>query len=188
MRKIETQMIEAINNRKDWKSANTEVYVNDNNCANVYLHGNLIAWVNKDNDLTVFDGGWQTVTTKSRLNALCNEFCLRGECIFQKDFVWYVRKLVGAINGQNVYQTEDFFSGYVFAWGVNPPSFLLPNCIMKTITLTNEEFNRLYQLVDVEYFKLCKRVEKDRPGVSSNIQDYITHDIHTKLTTIRLAP
>ncbi len=59
---------------------------------------------------------------------------------------------------------------------------------MKTITLTNEEFNRLYQLVDVEYFKLCKRVEKDRPGVSSNIQDYITHDIHTKLTTIRLAP
>ena len=115
MRKIETQMIEAINNRKDWKSANTEVYVNDNNCANVYLHGNLIAWVNKDNDLTVFDGGWQTVTTKSRLNALCNEFCLRGECIFQKDFVWYVRKLVGAINGQNVYQTEDFFSGYVFA-------------------------------------------------------------------------
>ena len=115
MRKIETQMIEAINNRKDWKSANTEVYVNDNNCANVYLHGNLIAWVNKDNDLTVFDGGWQTVTTKSRLNALCNEFCLTGECIFQKDFVWYVRKLVGAINGQNVYQTEDFFSGYVFA-------------------------------------------------------------------------
>ena len=58
----------------------------------------------------------------------------------------------------------------------------------KTITLTNEEFNRLYQLVDVEYFKLCKRVEKDRPGVSSNIQDYVTHDIHTKLTTIRLAP
>jgi len=114
MRKIETQMIAAINNRKDWKSGNTEVYVNDNNCANVYLHGNLIAWVNQDNDLTVFDGGWQTITTKSRLNALCNEFCLRGECIFQKDFAWYVRKLVGAINGQNMYQTEDFFSGYVF--------------------------------------------------------------------------
>jgi len=127
MRKIETQMIAAINNRKDWKSGNTEVFINGNNCANVYLHGNLIAWVNKDNGLTVFDGGWQTNTTKSRLNALCDEFCLRGECIFQKDFAWYVRKLVGAVNGQSVYQTEGFFSGYAFNWGVNPPSFLLPN-------------------------------------------------------------
>ena len=41
--------------------------------------------------------------------------CLRGECIFQKDFAWYVRKLVGAVNGKDMYQTEDFFSGYVFA-------------------------------------------------------------------------
>ena len=115
MRKIETNMIAAINSRKDWKSGNTEVFVNDNHCANVYLHGNLIAWVNQDNDLTVFDGGWQSNTTKSRLNALCDAFCLRGEGIFQENFVWYVRKLVGAINGQNMYQTEDFFSGYVFS-------------------------------------------------------------------------
>ena len=114
MRKIETNMIAAINNRKDWKSANTEVFINDNNCANVYLHGNLIAWVNQDNDLTVFDGGWQSNTTKSRLNALCDAFCLRGEGIFQENFVWYARKLVGAINGQNMYKTEEFISGYVF--------------------------------------------------------------------------
>ncbi len=55
----------------------------------------------------------------------------------------------------------------------------------KTITLTDQEFNRLYQLIDVEYFKLCKRVEKDRPGLSSNIEDYITHYIHTNFTKIR---
>ena len=55
----------------------------------------------------------------------------------------------------------------------------------KTITLTDQEFNRLYQLIDVEYFKLCKRVEEDRPGLSNNIKDYITHDIHTNLTKIR---
>jgi len=114
LRKIETQMIAAINSRKDWKSANTEVYVNDNNCANVYLHGNLIAWINQDNDLTVFDGGCQSNTTKSRLNALCGEFCLRGEGIFQSDFVWYVRKLVGALNGQSMYKIDEFISGYVF--------------------------------------------------------------------------
>ncbi len=115
LRKIETQMIAAINSRKDWKSGNTEVFINDNNCANVYLHGNLIAWVNKDNDLTVFDGGWQTNTTKSRLNALCGEYCLTGEGIFQSDFVWYVRKLVGAINGQSMYKIDEFISGYVFS-------------------------------------------------------------------------
>jgi len=55
----------------------------------------------------------------------------------------------------------------------------------KTITLTDQEFNRLYQLIDVEYFKLCKRVKVDRPGLSNNIEDYITHDIHTNLTKIR---
>jgi len=115
MRKIETNMIAAINNRKDWKSANTEVFINDNNCANVYLHGNLIAWVNQDNNLTIFDGGWQSVTTKSRLNALCGEYCVPGEGVFQKDFAWYVRKFVGCINGKNTFKNEDFESGYVFA-------------------------------------------------------------------------
>ena len=35
LRKIETQMIAAINSRKDWKSGNTEVFINGNNCANV---------------------------------------------------------------------------------------------------------------------------------------------------------
>jgi len=114
MRKIETDMIHAIKRGKSWKSGNTEVYVNDNHCANVYLHGNLIAWINQDNDLRVFDAGWQTRTTKSRLNALCTEFCQRGEGIFQKDFAWYIRKLVGAVDGQSIYKTIEFVDGYVF--------------------------------------------------------------------------
>ena len=41
----------------------------------VYLHGNHIATYNyADKELALFDGGWQSNTTKSRLNALCNEF------------------------------------------------------------------------------------------------------------------
>ena len=115
LRKIETQMIAAINSRKDWKSANTEVFINDNNCANVYLHGNLIAWVNKDNDLTVFDGGWQTNTTKSRLNALCGEYCIPGEGVFQSNFTWYVRKFAGQLGDKKVFNNHDFVSGYAFA-------------------------------------------------------------------------
>ena len=114
MRKIESQMIDAINANKNWKSANTEVRTDDNNESRVFLHGNHIATVT-DDDMMIMDGGWQSNTTKSRLNALCDAFCCTGEGVFQKDFQWYVRKFVGAINGQSVYKTEDFVSGYVFA-------------------------------------------------------------------------
>ena len=115
MRKIEQQMNDAVANNKNWQSANTSVhYCEENGESIVRLHGNKIAEVS-DNDMTIFDGGWQTTTTKSRLNALCDYFCVSGEGVFQKDFQWYVNKFVGAINGQNVYKTEDFVSGYVFA-------------------------------------------------------------------------
>jgi len=113
MRKIESQMIEAIQNDKNWSSGNTQVVTNDG-LSTVYLHGNKIAMVD-DTSMTIFDGGWKSNTTKSRLNALCDEFCIAGEGVFQENFLWYVRKFVGAINGKNIYQTEDFKSGYVFA-------------------------------------------------------------------------
>ena len=115
MRKIETLMNAAISNNQNWQSGNTSVHFNEESGVSVVrLHGNKIAEVS-DNDMTIFDGGWQTNTTKSRLNALCTEFCIAGEGVFQKDFVWYVRKFVGAINGQNVYKTETFTNGYIFA-------------------------------------------------------------------------
>jgi hypothetical protein len=114
MRKIETQMIAAIKNNIDWQSANTEVVSQQNGVSYVYLHGNKIAEIG-DDYMTIFDGGRKSKTTKSRLNALCDEFCITGEGVYQKDFLWYVRKFVGCINGQNVYQTEDFTSGYIFA-------------------------------------------------------------------------
>ena len=113
MRKIETQMNKAIQSNKNWSSGNTQVITEDN-ISKVYLHGNHIATID-DDSMTIFDGGYQSVTTKSRLNALCDEFCIAGEGVFQKDFLWYVRKFVGAINGKSIYQTEDFKSGYVFA-------------------------------------------------------------------------
>ena len=116
MRKIESQMCAAVQSNINWKSGNTEVTIDkETNTSSVYLHGNLIATVT-DNDMTIYDGGYQSVTTKSRLNALCSEFCVDGEGVFQKDFAWYVRKFVGAINGQSKFVTETFQSGYVFAW------------------------------------------------------------------------
>ena len=115
MRKIETQMIAAIHNNQDWSNANTRViYSPIRNTSEVYLHNNLIAIVS-DDDLQIFDGGYQSTTTKSRLNALCSEFCVDGECVYQKNFQWYVRLFVGAINGKNVYKNETFTNGYTFA-------------------------------------------------------------------------
>ena len=108
-------MCDAVQGNRNWKNANTEVTIDlETNTSSVYLHGNLIATVT-DNDMTIYDGGWQSNTTKSRLNALCDAFCYKGECVFQKDYTWYVRKCIGAINGQNVFKTEDFHSGYTFA-------------------------------------------------------------------------
>ena len=56
----------------------------------VYLHGNHIATYNYANrELALYDGGWQSNTTKSRLNALCNEFAT-GFGVFQKNWDWFV--------------------------------------------------------------------------------------------------
>ena len=115
MRKIERQMCDAVQGNRNWKSANTEVKIDlETKVSSVYLHGNLIATVS-DDDMVIYDSGWKTNTTKSRLNALCDAFCCPGERVFQKDFKWYVKKFVGAINGQKVFKTEDFHSGYTFA-------------------------------------------------------------------------
>ena len=86
MRKIEQQMNKAILNREDFKKDNTEV-ITISDCSFVYLHGNHIATVG--DTLDICDAGWQTVTTKSRLNALLNEFA-EGCYLFQKNFDWFL--------------------------------------------------------------------------------------------------
>jgi hypothetical protein len=102
MRKIESQMNAAISNRQDWKSANTRVeFEQGNSISRVFLHGNKIAEVG-DNFITLFDGGWQSNTTKSRLNAILREHGCPGECVFQKQFQWFVN-----VNGDDL----PFFSG-----------------------------------------------------------------------------
>lgn len=113
MRKIEQQMCDAIQNNKDWKLKNTQVITIDG-VSFVYLHGNQIATID-DDSMTIYDGGWQSTTTKSRLNALCDYFCVAGEGVFQKDFKWFVRKFTGQLGDKKVFTTEDFSNGYVFA-------------------------------------------------------------------------
>ena len=107
MRKIEQEMNAAIRYRRNFSKANTSVRCFKTNGVttdvDVFLHGNHIASLDTaTNQLTIKDGGWQSVTTKSRLNALLDEFApSRG--IFQKNWQWFVSDSFG--------MAEPFISG-----------------------------------------------------------------------------
>lgn len=73
VRKIEQAMIAAIKARKDWSAGNTCVEYDQFHAAHVYLFGNRIAVLRRP-ELTVTLAGWNSPTTRSRLNALLNEF------------------------------------------------------------------------------------------------------------------
>ena len=108
-------MNNAISNNQNWQSGNTSVtYDPETNESVVRLHGNKIAEID-DTSMTIFDGDHQTMTTKSRLNALCEEFCIAGEGIFQKNRQWFVRKFAGQNGTEKVFVTEEFNNGYIFA-------------------------------------------------------------------------
>ena len=115
MRKIEQQMNAAISNNKNWQSANTAVTFDpETNESKVYLHGNHIATVG-DDFVQIFDGGWQSNTTKSRLNAILSEHAIKGECVYQKNFQWFVDKFIGQAGTSPVYNTYEFEDGFMFA-------------------------------------------------------------------------
>ena len=83
-------MNSAIRYRKNFSSGNTTVRA-FRESVDVYLHGNHIATLDTaTHALTLKDGGWQSVTTKSRLNALLDEF-VPSMGIFQKNWDWFVR-------------------------------------------------------------------------------------------------
>ena len=145
MRKIEQQMCQAVQQNLNWTNANTSViFDSETNTSSVYLHGNLIATVT-DNDMTIYDGGYQSNTTKSRINALCDEFCIAGEGVFQKNYKWFVRKFVGqsSVTGK-VFNVEDFTNGYVFAWSIlSLISYLLKGAFLTEMTPFLLEYIRI---------------------------------------------
>jgi len=105
MRKIEKQMNFAISNKGNWSLSNTSVEYNENtNCSNVFLHGHMIATYDHNlKAIKISSCGWETPTTKSRLNAILNEVKY-GCSVFQKNFDWFVSY------GEDV---KDFFDGMI---------------------------------------------------------------------------
>jgi hypothetical protein len=98
MRKIEIAMNRAINQEIDWKCDNTKV-INIEGVSFVYLYNNLIAMV-ADTWLELFDGGYQSNTTKSRLNAILQTHG-NGEYVYQKNFEWFVSTSSGVVPFNN---------------------------------------------------------------------------------------
>ena len=105
MRKIERAMNFAISNKGNWSSSNTQVTFNEStNCSSVFLHGHRIATFDHNlKAVKISSCGWQTVTTKSRLNAILSEVKY-GCSVFQKQWNWYV-----SFRGQ----TQDFMDGMI---------------------------------------------------------------------------
>jgi hypothetical protein len=107
MRKIEAQTIQAVRtlanrahyNGSLFKSGNMEVCqihsgiagtVHYDRTIQVKLHGNIIASFYPATDtFTLSDAGWQTVTTKSRINALLSVFSPAAGRLYSKAFEWY---------------------------------------------------------------------------------------------------
>ena len=92
MRLIEHQMCNAVINKNDWRKDNTEVmYSPSRNVCCVYLHKNLIATID-DYMVEIYDGGYQSNTTKSRLNALISALCDgMNQGVYQRKFEWFIQ-------------------------------------------------------------------------------------------------
>ena len=93
MRKITEQSCQAFRNRKNFTSGNMSITGRTyegkpHSITEMRLHGNLIASL-CGNTLTLMDAGWQTVTTKERLNGLLNTFYINA-VIFQKNYQWFI--------------------------------------------------------------------------------------------------
>ena len=112
MRKIERQMQTAccnLANGKSWKSSNTRVEKDDEGNTSIYLHNNRIGYVTSFGDITLSSCGWDTVTTKSRLNAILDTF-LHGVHVWQKNFTWYIGNTGNC--SPSVANADLFFDGY----------------------------------------------------------------------------
>jgi hypothetical protein len=73
MRKITSESVNAFLNAKEFKKSNMSVTVLPN-VTILKLYGNEIAYLYNDpqKTLSITDAGWETVTTKERLNGIPN--------------------------------------------------------------------------------------------------------------------
>lgn len=84
MRKVTKAMALKLNRNENGKMGNTQV-----KDSAMYLHGNRIVDLQGNRILILSSCGWQTSTTKERLNGVLEVFHLPYK-IYQKNFQWFV--------------------------------------------------------------------------------------------------
>jgi hypothetical protein len=90
MSKIEEEIIRAVKYRNNFTKGNSSVCCTEWSIK-VRLHGNLIFKQDlKTGTAEISSCGWESNTTKSRLNALLGTFCDLG--VRQKNYVWELIK------------------------------------------------------------------------------------------------
>lgn len=75
-----------VNDRTKTIGNNTTAHRGDDGVIYVYLHGHNIVDLHKDGAVVLRDCGYQTVTTKERLN----QFCPMPYRVSQVDYEWFV--------------------------------------------------------------------------------------------------
>lgn len=115
MNRTESKIIDLLEGRNSGKVSNTEVVVSsDRKSAIVWLHGSKIAEIEfgaegaGEERLAIYDGGYRSNATKSRLNALLGYYVGMRWLVFQREGVWYLR---------NPYDVVFFTNGTQFQFG-----------------------------------------------------------------------
>ena len=106
MKKITREAVLAFLNNYEYRNSNTEVTIGMDR--ELKLFGNTIARYNRG-DIELTDAGWQSNTTKERLNGLL-ELLNLSECkVYQKNYTWYFDK-----NGERMlWDVAKQYNGFV---------------------------------------------------------------------------
>lgn len=97
MRKVTEKAAIALREGKEMTSGNTKVvnFMKGNTLYEMQLHDNVIAQhMMNEGKLYLYDCGWQTSTTKERLNGILEEFNLEWR-IYQLKGQWYMTDGMG---------------------------------------------------------------------------------------------
>jgi hypothetical protein len=104
MRKITDKAVNKFINKEAFRSGNTKIEVREG-ISYFYLYDNCIAILDNE-ELFISTCGWETKTTKERLNGILFKVLGSSYQIRQKNFVWYIKD--EPLNGTKVFNLKDF--------------------------------------------------------------------------------
>ena len=92
MRKITEDSINAFRNKRNFNRQNMSVfYSKSEDTSYMALHGTTIAiYKHFNGELSISNCGWESNTTKERLNGIIDTMTYGVKGIYQKDWVWYL--------------------------------------------------------------------------------------------------